>query len=1338
MPTTPPASPAAPSLKDSRIDFIKQHIPDWLLNADASARANFRRLYIRHLEHQHAVANRLALLKTPTAFAQPILELALLARFDSPLDVTHNFIKITHVHSHLFGLFTTTAAATHQTLLQAALQNFEASETEPDGFIEGSMLYARLGQDGWHSLRPRPEQFAQVCRTLDLGSQYQQHIRSVFSAPALADDWRHESQTPIDFIAHGKSTLEVMACIAALKGDISQSAHTLLTKLVAGESTLLLQGESVFLSSITFLGTVLTGPVLICAHITDKARRQPCIGYIPVPGEASLKEYVSIAHFEAHLSELLRADRTAFLLHFVPLRQQQTFKESLASYYPDDTSLELIPCNESLFEHLHQQRLERMLDDARQIAVPVEDVNMEVRNRRIQTLESAGWTLATLALSLIPGVGEAMLALTSAHVLYQAYHGVEAWSENDLNLAAEYLLDITDSLAEMAVIGAGTHMITSQLRTIKMPEFVARLAPVTLPDGTRRLWNVDLTPYQQDLELPVTALPNKQGLYAFHSKDYLKLDQQVFEVTRDTPQTPWRVKHPTDNTAFSPTLTTNHYGAWRLEQEQPLFWDNAKLIKRLGRYGETLEQDDVDFIMSATGVSTEMLQRVHADNLVPPGLLIDALKRLAIDRKIKSFIEDIQLNQTPDASNAELWLQLLTSLPGWPGNKPVRWIDDLGQVIRDFGDTVPNHTRLPVTNAQLQAGIALDTLLAYLDHQELTTLLGHPPSVSPQTNTAALGEAMSAYAQIFRHRVFEILYQHSEVSDNELTQAIRRSYPTMPTSVADELIVTTRPSEQLQLLGPRPLPPVFKTEADALMARLSVNRVYEGLYLDSVSSEQSDLLAFSIFEHLVDWPTAQNIELHQHTAEGPLLASTYARGDSAKRILITSANRYQALSPEGQPVSPPGSIYYALYNCLSESERQLLGLSTFAPVQELKQLMAQTRLQADKQSLARRNLPKERRELSELFFPSFQQLDLNFASQESLEGIPPRTDGIYQGIYQKFPENGGLVRNFIKVHAWTFQVELTRLGWRLIDARNPFRCYKPLIRRTADDSWELDQDSGLKGGSPGIGSSRVNVEESSTDPFFTASERPWTEYTPRESAIMRNTDNYQHARNQPGTYERAENGRYPLRDLHGNPLRIRSIQTRARSTSSSTRYHSELIRPYIEWEGYEAVGSLYEEKLHLRPFTEADIQVEGEQLLVGQSMVTAKIRLNKGEVLGVYSGELIPYHIAHRRRDPYVIDVMTKRSSTHNPRFMPVVLSGTNILSRINTTFEYVNGKPVRQAASGYNVEIAPFVVDTLNTEGVKEKYLLTGMFASEIIEADTELRWNYAYNERDIQHLFS
>jgi len=237
---------------------------------------------------------------------------------------------------------------------------------------------------------------------------------------------------------------------------------------------------------------------------------------------------------------------------------------------------------------------------------------------------------------------------------------------------------------------------------------------------------------------------------------------------------------------------------------------------------------------------------------------------------------------------------------------------------------------------------------------------------------------------------------------------------------------------------------------------------------------------------------------------------------------------------------------------------------------------------------------------------------------------------------------------------------------------------------------------------------------------------------------MRNTDNYQHARNQPGTYERAENGRYPLRDLLGNPLRIRSIQTRARSTTSSTRYNSELIRPYIQWEGYEAVGSLYEEKLHLRTFTHSDIQVEGEQLLVGQSMVTAKIRLNKGEVLGVYSGELIPYHIAHRRRDPYIIDVMLKKSSTTHPRVMPVVLSGTNILSRINTTFEYANGRPVRQAASGYNVEIAPFVVETLNTEGVKEKYMLTGMFASETIEPGTELRWNYAYTERDIQHLFS
>lgn len=90
----------------------------------------------------------------------------------------------------------------------------------------------------------------------------------------------------------------------------------------------------------------------------------------------------------------------------------------------------------------------------------------------------------------------------------------------------------------------------------------------------------------------------------------------------------------------------------------------------------------------------------------------------------------------------------------------------------------------------------------------------------------------------------------------------------------------------------------------------------------------------------------------------------------------------------------------------------------------------------------------------------------------------------------------------------------------------------------------------------------------------------------------------------------------------------------------------------------------------------------------------------------------------------------------HAPSMQPV-LSGDNILSRINTIFEYENGQPVRQAATGYNAEAAQFWVMTQVGQNPQEKAILTALFATEDIPAATELRWNYQYDEATIRAIF-
>lgn len=90
----------------------------------------------------------------------------------------------------------------------------------------------------------------------------------------------------------------------------------------------------------------------------------------------------------------------------------------------------------------------------------------------------------------------------------------------------------------------------------------------------------------------------------------------------------------------------------------------------------------------------------------------------------------------------------------------------------------------------------------------------------------------------------------------------------------------------------------------------------------------------------------------------------------------------------------------------------------------------------------------------------------------------------------------------------------------------------------------------------------------------------------------------------------------------------------------------------------------------------------------------------------------------------------------------PIEISGDNILSRINTHFEYdANGKPIRQAASGYNVEGVGFDVEVEEGQGTKSarrNMILTAVFATEDIPAGVELRMDYQYSEGMIATLFA
>jgi hypothetical protein len=260
--------------------------------------------------------------------------------------------------------------------------------------------------------------------------------------------------------------------------------------------------------------------------------------------------------------------------------------------------------------------------------------------------------------------------------------------------------------------------------------------------------------------------------------------------------------------------------------------------------------------------------------------------------------------------------------------------------------------------------------------------------------------------------------------------------------------------------------------------------------------------------------------------------------------------------------------------------------------------------------------------------------------------------------------------------------------------------------------------------------------------FHMASESmPVKPFTAAELIAMRSETPFSYQGNRHGVYDRANNGKYPFRDMTGRPVRIKKLQTLVRFEDGG-RYTSEQVKPYIKFGGYEHVARLYEEKLQWRLFTEADMRAPGERALIGQSMVVANRRIARGEVVGVYGGAITPARLVPPQEHAYSTKVGV-RLQPGPGYFIPDELSlvGDTIISRINTNFLYdATGKPVRQATEGYNVEFVPFDVEAQQWRGnelVTRDFILNAIFATEDIPAGTELRLDYNYSDVDMSRLF-
>lgn len=1324
--------PAAPTLC-VHADFIKGQLPDWLTCAPADLRNALRASLIKSNQARHDLKEFLQRLTSPEKFGRPLLRKALARTFSGQLHAENSFLLRQLKHHHLLGLVKTPAGTSEHTLLEAALQNFEEDEAEGDGIETGSGLYTHA-PSGRVLSSVSPALLARLCRELDIGRHYQYHLEQVLGPTYTLS---MTSRTRILFVEKERHGLAVSLHLALLNKTLALPLYKQLLTLAQRGAHTNLRCSHLSIGNVTLPG------VLVIEPLTGQPHK---VLYIPEDPLAPLRLHTSMQALNEELAERLSntPGYLGFLTHFVPLEHRETLlavRPAWRDWYSVGATGKRVPaslqkplgCTPILghvFLNVTRQRLEQIKQNARALAVPTEDADVASRKKRLQSYVELGKSLLFFAASFVPIVGEVLLLVSAAQLLGSVYNGFAAWSRGDSDEALNDLMDVVDNIA-LAAVTAGA---------VKTVGFTAGLVKVRMSHGGERLWKPDLAPYRHLQKTLPDGLPaTPQGLYAHEGKTFLKLDDHLHTVKRDPLNQQWQLQPPNDPHAYTPPLLSNGVGGWRHAHETPRDWSDLKLIKRLGPDAANITEPQVQAILLVSGVGSSTLRQAHQEALRPPPQLRDTVQRFNLEQEIQQFDVYRAEGSHVTPHSPYLQLHLVGSLPEWPEGHLVNVVDEQGTSVISHGSGA---TVLKVPLARFRKGELLHCLEAQLPASTFNKLLPAKPA-DELTHVENLALRLTAQARLHPQRMFAWLTQALRKPGIGIEEAVNRLVPGLSQGHVEEMGAVFSPEQQRRLIQEKSLTAEQHWEADQYLQQARASRALESLHLDCVATAETPEMTLSTLERLPGWPAEHRIEVRDVTTTGPLLCSSGAEHATARYLVIRAGERYQPRDAQGQPLGEPTDLINAISQTLPTAPLNKVLKHAQAPT--LKHAMRTISLQL----MSKRSTARRAPLLRGASFPSRRLIDPSFAEPTLPEGALLRTDGVYQAPALA----DGSVRHYVLDNAKYYRVRPDSHGLRLMDARSHYRAYQPYLRKRIGGGWELDDALSTALGempapaspSPSNSADDEFVSAESASDYESADEGTLV-YSPSELSHMRSEKSYQDNQNYLRVFDRANNGRYPLRDVDGQPMRIRFIQAVGTSPRSASTFKRALVMPFIQWEGFEKVAALYDEKLRVIRFTSAHQKCPEESALIGQSMVVAARAIRKGEALGVYGGELLPLHVAEYRGDPYLLDVFTHRwpdtrqGGAVNSRHIStdIALSGDNTLSRINTLFEYEHGTPVRQASTGYNVEDSGYAVDTQVGDQPMVRLRLTAFFASEDIPAGAELRWNYGYDEAAIASLFA
>lgn len=622
--------------------FIEGRLPAWLKAASPEQLPGLCQALQRSLGLRHQLSATLAGIEGIERFAQQRLEAALQARFQQPFAVNRwkfitgsrqPVINIQPVGAHL-----TEVVYTDMPLLEAALRNFTAEQASEAGQPRGNRLTsARQG-----GIKPPSAiEFAQLCRSLDIGAQYQRHLNSILLAPAA------DGQPVSTLLGElQRQQMLVDAYRAQQAGVLNDQELQLVVGLCRDGTPPRLGGDPVVAKRLRLLDCDLEQIVLL--EVIDEGlllnTTRRILAYVPGDPHGPWSVFDSLRRLANGLGKRLRSSQyQQFFSRFVRRRDSQRFFSiiipgyaGLAAFANIDLDERMYAYRLPLFETLGAGRIKQIKDDAAMIAVPVADLDRQVQQAHDRRLAAEGLALLNLAGLFIPVVGAGLLALTAWELLTEVYHGVEAWHEGDTQGALEHMMHVATDLAVMAALGVG---VTVARRAWTRSSWVDGLLPERLEDGTTRLGNPRLEQYRS----PLPALkeqPDAQGVYRLGELAWVEMEGHHYPVVQSALDGQWHLR---PRGGCGPRLIHNGAGAWRVWFEQPGQWeDRLRLFRRLGGHLGELDDEQIEQLLVAHDLQADHLRALHVYGQAPDPALLDSAQRMRLDLRISRLISALR------------------------------------------------------------------------------------------------------------------------------------------------------------------------------------------------------------------------------------------------------------------------------------------------------------------------------------------------------------------------------------------------------------------------------------------------------------------------------------------------------------------------------------------------------------------------------------------------------------------------------------------------------------------------------------------------------------------------